>query len=60
MIVLGTKYVEGLTCDEVCIGETGRMQGICVKEHLAGKDVDIECKIVDYENEIGAKDIGSV
>uniref|UniRef100_A0A7I4YDH9 Reverse transcriptase domain-containing protein n=1 Tax=Haemonchus contortus TaxID=6289 RepID=A0A7I4YDH9_HAECO len=61
-------------CDQTYIGETGRMLGIRVKEHLAGKrrgsiltplgkhrveahqgnDFDIKCKILAYENEIGA------
>uniref|UniRef100_A0A7I5E7W2 Reverse transcriptase domain-containing protein n=1 Tax=Haemonchus contortus TaxID=6289 RepID=A0A7I5E7W2_HAECO len=74
----GTVYqVQCSVCDGIYIGETGRMSGIRVKEHLAGKrrgslftplgrhrvevhqgnDFDIKCKILAYENEIGARKI---
>ncbi|XGW24810.1 hypothetical protein V3C99_006346, partial [Haemonchus contortus] len=74
----GTVYqLQCSACDEIYIGETGRMLGIRVKEHLAGKrrgslltplgkhrledhqgeDFDIKCKILAYENEIGARKI---
>ncbi|XGW34592.1 hypothetical protein V3C99_018497 [Haemonchus contortus] len=74
----GTVYqLRCSVCGEIYIGETGRMLGIRVKEHLAGKrrgslltplgrhrleghqgnDFDIECKILAYENEIGARKI---
>uniref|UniRef100_A0A7I4Z1V2 RecQ_Zn_bind domain-containing protein n=1 Tax=Haemonchus contortus TaxID=6289 RepID=A0A7I4Z1V2_HAECO len=63
--------------DEIYIGEKGRMMGIRLEEHLAGKrrgslltpfgrhrleehqgrDFDIKCKILAYENEIGARKI---
>ncbi|XGW05094.1 hypothetical protein V3C99_015904 [Haemonchus contortus] len=72
----GTVYqLQCSACDEIYIGETGRMLGIRVKEHLAGKrrgspftplgrhrleghhgkDFDIKCKILAYEDEIGAR-----
>ncbi|XGW33958.1 hypothetical protein V3C99_018027 [Haemonchus contortus] len=74
----GTVYqLQCSACGEIYIGETGRMLGIRVKEHLAGKrrgslltplgkhrledhqgeDFDIKCKILAYENEIGARKI---
>ncbi|XGW07168.1 hypothetical protein V3C99_017015 [Haemonchus contortus] len=74
----GTVYqLQCSACDGIYIGETGRMLGIRVKEHLAGKrrgslftplgkhrqevhegnDFDIKCKILAYENEIGARKI---